>query len=211
MKGEVLKNQPLISWPRIIEGEDADIIVRLATRHVANTLSDMVKREIKLSNLQIETVALNELTLSFSDPEAEMVGVYLCSGDDLPGQAILILSLDDAMYLADWLLELRPGTTSKLGELEYSALAEVGNVSLSAFLNALASFTDSFLRLSPPAVTIDMLAAVLEVIATSTAMIADETVVIKADFKDVHDSIQLYFWVLPDPAVFNRTNGSGKR
>ena len=73
----------------------------------------------------------------------------------------------DAMYLADWLLQARPGTTSRLGPLEYSALAETGNVVLSSFLNALAQFSNSSLQPSPPTVMVDSPAALLEVALAS--------------------------------------------
>ena len=195
-------------WSKIIGDGQSQEWLSLAMRHAAHILGDMVKRSIKIHTLRTEIVPLNELTLVASDPEAETLGVYLSIGDDLPGQAMLMLSLDDAMYLADWLLELRPGTTTQLGQLEYSALAEAGNVMLSSFLNALAELSQSPLRLSPPSVTVDMLATILQVVTTSVGAVTDELLIIKTDLKDDHDSIWLQFWVLPDPALLKTLNRS---
>ena len=194
-------------WSKIISDGQSQEWLSLAMRHAAHILGDMVKRSIKIHTLRTELVPLNELTLVASDPEAETLGVYLSIGDDLPGQAMLMLSLDDAMYLADWLLELRPGTTTQFGQLEYSALAEAGNVMLSSFLNTLAEISQSPLRLSPPAITVDMLATILQVVTTSVGAVTDELLIIKTDLKDDYDFISLRFWVLPDPAILKTLKG----
>jgi chemotaxis protein CheC len=161
----------------------------------------MIGRPVKICRLRVKRVPIDQLTLDTANPEAETVGVYLLSGDDLPGQAILMLSLDDAMYMTDWLLEARPGTTNRLGDLEYSALAETGNLVLSAFLNAVAEFAGKPLRLSPPAVTVDMLATILETAVASVATVTDELLIIETDFINLESSLLIRFWMLPDPAI----------
>ena len=188
-------------WSRIINNPDAQGLLRLAMRHIARDLSDMCGHAIKLHNLQLETVSCEALVRLNDVPEAEIVAVYLSTGDDLPGHALLMVTLADAQYLADWLLELRPGTTGRLGMLEYSALAEVGNQALSSFLNILAEFTGVPLHPSPPAVTADILANIIELIMTTALPTADQFLLIKTNFKDTHDSIQIQFWVWPDPSA----------
>ena len=188
-------------WSRIINNPDAQGLLRLAMRHIARDLSDMCGHAIKLHNLQLETVSCEALVRLNEVPEAEIVAVYLSTGDDLPGHALLMVTLADAQYLADWLLELRPGATSRLGILEYSALAEVGNQALSSFLNILAEFAGVPLHPSPPAVTADILANIMELIMTTALPTADQFLLIKTNFKDTHDSIQIQFWVWPDPSV----------
>jgi chemotaxis protein CheY-P-specific phosphatase CheC len=188
-------------WSRIINNPDAQGLLRLAMRHVARDLTDMCGHAIKLHNLQLESVSCEALVRLNDVPEAEIVAVYLSTGDDLPGHALLMLTLEDARYLADWLLELRPGATGRLGTLEYSALAEVGNQALSSFLNILAEFTGVPLHPSPPAVTADILANIMELIMTTALPMADKFLLIKTNFKDTHDSIQIQFWVWPDPSA----------
>ncbi len=205
--------QQIELWSSIIGNTLPTGMLCAAMRHTAYNLSDMLRRPVKVSSLRVETVPINQLALHTTNPEAETVGVYLLSGDDLPGQAILMLSLDDAMYMTDWLLEARPGTTTRLGDLERSALAETGNLVLSSFLNAVAEFSGRPLRLSPPAVMVDMLATILQVAVTPAAAITDEVLIIETDFLNVDSALLMRFWVLPDPAVLtangNQT-GSGR-
>ena len=188
-------------WSKLISSTSSEGILHTAMRHTAHSLADMVERPIKVNSLRVETLPINRLGAYTDDPETETVGIYLLIGEDLLGEAILVLSLADAMYLADWLLQARPGTTTRLGTLECSALAEAGNLVLSSFLNAVADFTGMPLRISPPAVMVDMLATVFETVAISAGKASDELLVIEADFMNVESDLSIQFWVLPDPAV----------
>lgn len=189
-------------WPTLIVNTRPDSILCMAMEHVSEKLAEMLGLSFQLSALDVETLPLGYLAASVENPESEVVGVYLLSSDDLPGQAILILSLTDAMSLADLLLEEPVGTTTELGELERSALAETGNQVLSAFLNAIAKYSGKMLRLSPPAVMVDMLAAVLQVVITPIAPVTDELIIIKTGFTNSENSLSIRFWVLPDPIAF---------
>jgi chemotaxis protein CheC len=190
-------------WSKIINSTSHEGMLHMAMRHTAHNLTDMVENPFKIDNLRVETLSLSQLSLYANDPESETVGVYLLIDDELLGEAVLILSLADAMYLADWLLEVRPGTTTKLGEMERSALAEAGNLVLSSFLNALAEFTDTPLRLSPPAVMVDMLATIFEMVAVSAAPVTDELLIVETDLMNVESNLSIQFWILPDPVVIN--------
>jgi len=190
-------------WLNIISGASTEGVLRIAMRQVAHNLTEMIRRPFETSKMRIETIPINRLTAYTDDPEAETVGIYLLSGDDLPGQAILILSLNDARQLVDWLLKRPPGASVKLDSLERSVLAEIGNLTLSSFLNAVAVFTGKHLRPSPPAVMVDMLAAVLETVVTAVAAVTDELLIIETDFVNVESSLSIRFWLLPDPIVLS--------
>jgi chemotaxis protein CheC len=185
-------------WANVIGHMAPEGVLHMAMRHVADNLGNMVGWPIKLNDLRLETVPVNQLDASVDDPEAETVAIYLLINDELSGEAILILSLNDAMYLADWLLETRPGITTCLGELERSALAEFGNITLSSFLNTLADLAGMPLRLSPPIVVVDMVGVVFEAVALAAIIPNDELVVIKTDFTNVDHSFGIQFWIVPD-------------
>ena len=74
---------------------------------------------------------------------------------------------------------------------------------LSYFLNGVAALDEmpGLLRPSPPAVMVNMLGAILDVIVTPIAAVRDDLLIIDTAFRDTRRSIQGHFWVLPDPAL----------
>jgi chemotaxis protein CheC len=137
---------------------------------------------------------------SVGHPESEMVGVYFKMRGDLGGQAMLMLPLSSALNLADLLMEEAPGTSTSLGEVERSALAEAGHLMVAYFLNAMAVLTGKPLRPSPPAVMVDMLGSILSVLATAVGVESNELMIIETILQDVEGLVEARFWVLPDLA-----------
>lgn len=191
--------EPLQLWAEVIKDTSPEGMLQQAMAHVAHDLTALTGRQIQVYRLVIETVPLQELAHVSADSKMEAVGIYLLLTDEeLSGEAVIILSLDDAMRLVDWLLEEQPGTTTRLDDLAYSALAELGNQALSSFLNTLANSTGITLRLSPPAVLVDVIGAIFEAVAMSAASISDEVLVVKTDFVNNESSLTVQFWVIPD-------------
>src|SRR5512141_3355642 len=101
-------------WTTLIAGQHPTPTWRKALWYVAHNLSAMIGQEISVASHCVATLPLGELVAAAGDPEAAMIGVYLLLGDDLPGQAILLLSLADALAIVDRLLDVPPGTTTQL-------------------------------------------------------------------------------------------------
>lgn len=166
---------------------------------MANNLSSMTGQEIVGVGRRVATLPIGDLVTTASDPTAETIGVYLLLGDDLPGQAILMLTLVDALSIVDWLMNAPPGTTAYLGEIERSALCELGNVCVSSFLNAVAQPGWGPLFPSPPAVMVDMLETILDAVATSTVTTQDTLTIIETMFTAPALRHAIRLWVIPDP------------
>jgi chemotaxis protein CheC len=183
--------QGVMGNPQLLEG---------ALSNTAVKLSAMVGQSFHLDALSVQTIPLGQLPRLLGAPDSEIVGVYLQIAGALHGQALLIFGLDDAQHFAHVLLDSTPNDHFQLDELECSALAELGNLMLSAFLNTTAVLIGAQLRPSPPAVMVDMVGAILEVMATSVAEVSDHLLVIDTLFTNPRQSLRVRFWVLPDPA-----------
>jgi chemotaxis protein CheC len=194
-------SEQIVFWNNVISGSESQSLLRAAMNHAAAGLSGMVGHPISIDVRGVATVPINEVATYAGGPEKEMVGVYLLIDGHAEGQAILILSLTDALYLVDMLMGMPPGTTTALDDLGRSALAEVGNLTLAAFLNTVGTLTGKPLKPSPPAVVVDMLGAFLSVIAAPVAAHSDELVFAEAVFEDSGRTIQARFWILPHPAT----------
>jgi chemotaxis protein CheC len=173
--------------------------VSAGMENAARGLSGMLGRTITTGTSQAKVVNFSELYKDIGHPETGMVGIYLLMEGDLSGQAILILTVESALDMVDLLMEDPPGTSTSLGDLERSALGEVGNLTVAYFLNAMSSLTGRDLRPSTPAVMADMLGAILNVLATTAGMTGDELLIIETVIQDPKDKlVEARFWVIPD-------------
>jgi chemotaxis protein CheC len=130
---------------------------------------------------------------------------------------LLLLHPASARHLTSLLLadESDPGSdngnehlAARMSSLETSALAEVGNLMVSYFLNKVAAALGRprLLYPSPPALMTDMLGAMLDVIATPVAATSDDLLVIACGLATGGEEkearlIQVHFWILPEPAT----------
>lgn len=210
MKTEILEHTPLATWFDAIPSSRWEGLLQTAMQGAARGLSEFVGHSVKITTLRVETVPLAQLAAYAGDPEAEAVGVYLLIEGDVCGQALLLMSPPAALNLVDMLLDAPPGATRRLGELECSALAEVGNLTVSYFLNAVAAFLEkpASLHPSPPAVMVDMLGAILDVVAAPEADVCDDLLVVETAFAqatgtytDAGRAAPVRLWVLPAPAA----------
>lgn len=196
-------------WDRLLSGPESDTILQGACARVAEGLSGMTGRPIEASDPRVKHIALAQVDAHLGAPEAEMVGIYLRLEAGLQGQAIFVIPLPIALNLVDLLMDARPGTSVELGLMERSALAEVGNLMLSYFLNAVADLAEvaGMLQPSPPEVMVDMLGAILDVVMAPAAFVSDELLVIESLFRDRARTIWIRFWVLPAPDIVEGSEG----
>ncbi|MGQ9554351.1 MAG: chemotaxis protein CheC [Anaerolineae bacterium] len=169
----------------------------LAAENTAEGLSTMLGRPIRMTVPRLELVPISEVPTLVGGAEQEAVGIYLMVSGDLPGHVMLILPIADALRLADMLMEVPEGTTKAFGIMERSALGEVGNVATCLFLNAIAEATGLGMRPSPPAVMIDMVGAIIDIILVSAGMVSDEILLLEAEFQGPDRSVEMYFWMVP--------------
>jgi chemotaxis protein CheC len=102
-----------------------------------------------------------------------------------------------AAQFADLLLGQPDGTTTVLGDMEESALGEMGNIVGASLLSVLADGMDIDLRPSPPAVMTDMAGALLDIVAADLMMTEDSAFVAESTFRTRARQIDGTFFVMP--------------
>ena len=146
----------------------------------------------------MKPVPLNDIPMLLGCPENDAVGIDLKIDGDMTGQIMLILPLERAMSIVDMLMEEPEGTTQELGSMERSALAEVGNLTGSFFLNAISETTGLTLMPTPPAVMVDMIGAILSVVIATMDEVNDNVLMFQAAYKLKNRRIDANFWIVPD-------------
>lgn len=190
--------------PRQISGELLKVLQAIAKEGLssaADGLSTMIGTTLNVKNPCVKTVNVKDIPTALGGPENEAVGIYLKSEGDITGHFMLVIPYEKAMEMVDMLMEVPVGTTNELGSLERSALAEVGNLTAAFFLNAVASMTGISARPTPPAVMVDMIGAILDIIVAATGGISEEVITFQAMFSYADRSVDADFWVIPDPTT----------
>lgn len=164
-------------------------------------LSQMVGQDIQVSELLAKTVAVKDTPSLLGGSETLTVAIYLAVSGYATGHMIIIYQPRTAFEFVDLLLGNPAGTTQSLGEMEESALGEMGNIMGSFFLNALADATGLNLNPSPPAVMMDMVGAVLDVALGDIMQDTDEALIVEATFGTQDRQINGTFLVMPSVSM----------
>lgn len=167
-------------------------------KNAADGFSGMVGHKIEVSNPVLELVPLLTIPKAVGDPEDDAVGVYLRFEGDMAGQIMMVIPHEKALELADLLMGVPQGTTKHLGTLERSALGELGNLCGSFFLNSIAKTVGASFRPSPPAIMVDMVGAIIDIVVATVGGINEHVLLMHANFMDGTRFVETNFWVIPD-------------
>jgi chemotaxis protein CheC len=168
-----------------IQSDAIQELGNIGAAHAATTLSQMLGSTIEMSVPAVTVVDLSHLADYMGEESAAMVAFEL-QGDIAHGGYILFyITRESAIRMTNTMLGLT-GTSRPLSEMDESALLEVGNIMVSAFLDATAELLGFVMLPSPPALTIDMAHAAMqsliaqmqeetnEVLLFSTELICEE-------------------------------------
>lgn len=156
-----------------------------AARHLSQFVGQSIVVDAPRMGLcQIEDLTACTLGIAFEESpsnEAEQIktGIYLGIGGDIEGHFIMLLEPDDARSLVEPLIQELAVAPAQREEIMQSAIAEMGNITSSGVLNALADAAHLRIYPSCPAVVTDMAGAILELPMLDIAQYADEALYIE--------------------------------
>lgn len=183
------KDIPLLR-PVVVKGMDS----------AAAGLSELLGTEIKIQNLRLKLLPLTEVVSSLGPPDDVVTGIYLAMCGEIEGHITILFPEREALRLVDMLMGLPEGSSTILDDMAISALGELGNITGSLFITALADTLSLSLRPSPPAVVQDMCGAILDIAIIDMAQEADETILIEASFSRGTRNANGFFLIMPSPS-----------
>lgn len=172
-------------------------IVQLGCENASRALYEMLGVPLKMSGIVLAFMPLSKIPFLAGDPEEEVFGGRLFFSGDISGQMLLILSKDSIRRLLEILMEQPLKEGEELGEIEYSAIAEVTNIVSSNFIRDLANFTDLLINLTPPELIIDMTATVIQSSLITLSMNADYALTVETTFIKEEEKIKGFFFFIP--------------
>lgn len=195
-----------------ITDEYFDVLKELGNIGAGNAttaLAQMIGCKVDMSVPQVKLLEFRELGEIVGSEDQIMVSIYLQVEGDIEGSIMFILSKTAAAHLVNKLMcgmlgiEESGAEEYEFGEMECSAIKEVGNIITGAYLNALSSLTNMKIFPSIPQLGIDMAGALLSVPAVEFGILGDKILLIQTKFSD---DIELdgYFILIPDMESYEK-------
>lgn len=145
----------------------------IGAAHAATTLSQMIGSTVQMSVPGIKAVDISELGNYMGEESAAIVAFELQGEIQHGGYVIFYITRESAIRLTNTMLGLTD-MNRPLNEMDESALLEVGNIMVSAFLDATAELLGFVMLPSPPAMSIDMAHATMSTLVASMGTDVDE-------------------------------------
>ncbi len=163
-------------------------------------LSGLMGQEISIHVPNIRVGTKNDACDAVGGEESVVIGAYLSISGDLTGHVMLLFPEPRALECVDLMVGQDPGTTTEPDEMACSAIAELGNIVGSAFVNALADHLNLILHPSPPQVVHDMAIALVQSVYAEVLAQGSDVVMMDAVFEDQKGRTAGLLIVAPDPA-----------
>jgi chemotaxis protein CheC len=175
-------------------------VANIGAGHGATALAVMTGRRVMISVPRAAVAALEDVPDLLGDAREVVAAALMRVAGDLTGRMLMVLPEADARQLCDILLHRSDGTTRTFGELESSAVKEVGNILASAYLTALSDFMGMVVLPSSPSLAIDYAGAVLSSAHLGFAQERDFVFYIETEFHFDHQRppVRGYLLLLPD-------------
>ncbi len=154
----------------------------IGTGNAATSLSAILNTKIMISNPEVRIMGYNEAISWIGGPENITAGVLVNLSGEINGVILAIQQLDFANIILSNTLFMNVDDYSEIGEMEKSALVEVGNIMISTFMNAISSLSDTKINLSVPGFAIDMQGAILAVPMAEYGGQTDNVIMLGANF-----------------------------
>lgn len=177
--------------------------------NATTALAQLINCKVDMKVPQVRLLEFNELGNILGGEENVLVSIYLQVEGDVEGSMMFVLPEASALHLVNKLMSGMLGIPEKpveeceFGEMECSAMKEVGNIITGAYLNALSSLTNMKIFPSVPQLGIDMAGAILSVPAAEFGIIGDKILLIQTQFSDDID-LDGYFILIPDVESYER-------
>jgi chemotaxis protein CheC len=172
-------------------------VANIGLGHAATSLSDMTGKSFHITVPKIESVPVAELAYLLGGPEEVVVSVYMPFEGDIHGHIAFLFPWTGAQNLWQMLLGSHPDGLDTVGEMEASALLEVGNIINSSFLNAISDMTDLKMHATPPLMTAEMSASVIATIVAEAEMTDSVALAVETNLYEADSRTSGYFLCIP--------------
>lgn len=168
--------------------------------NAATALSALLSRRVSIRVPRAQLCRYNEICDILHGPENVVAGLLIAISDDISGFILLVLDEKDAKTLTQTIIgDIGSGMSeSERAELDTSALKEVANILIGAYITAISDMTGLKIDASVPELVFDMAGAVMNLLAVAYGELGDRVLFMETEFCDLEQSFFGHFFLIPD-------------
>lgn len=179
-------------------------IGNIGAGNATTALSQLINRKIEMGLPVVNVLEFKDLAEVVGGEENPIVGILLGIKGEISGMMMFVLEQKSAHNLVNMLMSRDLTDFSEFGEMDLSALKEIGNIIAGAYLSSLATLTNLRITATVPYLAIDMAGAILSVPAIEFGKVGDRALLIQTDFGEEEERVYGYFILIPDAPSYQR-------
>ncbi len=175
----------------------------IGAAHAATTLSTMLMSNIEMEVPEISVVDISKIHEHVGDELSALV-IFQITGEVSGGGYVLLhIPKNSVIRLTNAMLGMTE-LERDLTEMDESALLEIGNIMVSAFLDATATLLSIIMLPSPPSMIIDMPHAAFQtILAMQEFSEIDQVVIFRTELRSDQHKISSNLFLLPNKPMLD--------
>ena len=179
-------------------------IGNIGAGNATTALAQMIGSKVDMKVPKVELLEFSEVGEAMGGEEQLMAGIYQIVEGDISGSIMFLLEEKSAITLISKLMGTpEVENAGEFGEMELSALKEIGNIITGSYLSSLSTLTNLKIIASIPAISIDICGSILSVPAIEFGAVGDKMLLIQTEFSD---DVKLtgFFILVPDLESYDK-------
>ena len=193
-----------------LEDSQFDVLKEIGNIGAGNAttaLATMLNIKVDMSVPNVALLPFDNISSFIGSEEQTVVGILLEIQGDIDGMMMFLFDMKSAHHLVNSLMmrdvHQDENGMADFSEMEMSALNEIGNIVSGSYLSALSGPTGMKMVSSVPALSIDMLGALLSVPAIEFGKYGDKLLMIQSEFGE-DDFVTGYFLLIPELESYDK-------
>ena len=193
-----------------LEDSQFDVLKEIGNIGAGNAttaLATMLNIKVDMSVPNVALLPFDNISSFIGSEEQTVVGILLEIQGDIDGMMMFLFDMKSAHHLVNSLMmrdvHQDENGMADFSEMEMSALNEIGNIVSGSYLSALSGLTGMKMVSSVPALSLDMLGALLSVPAIEFGKYGDKLLMIQSEFGE-DDFVTGYFLLIPELESYDK-------
>ena len=193
-----------------LEDSQFDVLKEIGNIGAGNAttaLATMLNIKVDMSVPNVALLPFDNISSFIGSEEQTVVGILLEIQGDIDGMMMFLFDMKSAHHLVNSLMmrdvHQDENGMADFSEMEMSALNEIGNIVSGSYLSALSGLTGMKMVSSVPALSIDMLGALVSVPSIEFGKYGDKLLMIQSEFGE-DDFVTGYFLLIPELESYDK-------